>query len=173
MGNTRDGVIQFPNIRTNTLQGEVHDEKAFYSMDGVSGHAGLFSNADDMAILLQVMLNKGSYRNISLFDQKTADLFTAPSATDPTFALGWRRNGSKSMEWMFGPHASKNAYGHTGWTGTVTIIDPAYNLGIALLTNKKHTPVIDPEENPNVFEGDQFATGSYGSVITAIYEAME
>lgn len=58
-------------------------------------------------------------------------------------------------------------------TGTVTIIDPAYNLGIALLTNKKHTPVIDPEENPNVFEGDQFATSSYGSVITAIYEAME
>ncbi|CAN2254585.1 amidase hydrolyzing N-acetylmuramyl-L-Ala bond of MurNAc peptides [Bacillus subtilis] len=173
MGNTRDGVIHFPNIRTNTLQGEVHDEKAFYSMDGVSGHAGLFSNADDMAILLQVMLNKGSYRNVSLFDQKTAELFTAPSATDPTFALGWRRNGSKSMEWMFGPYASEKAYGHTGWTGTVTVIDPTYNLGIALLTNKKHSPVADPEENPNVFEGDQFPTGSYGSVITAIYEAME
>ncbi|AZV49181.1 penicillin binding protein PBP4B [Bacillus halotolerans] len=173
MGNTRDGVIHFPHIRIDTLQGEVHDEKAFYSMEGVSGHAGLFSNADDMAILLQVMLNKGTYRNVSLFDQKTADLFTAPSATDPTFGLGWRRNGSKSMEWMFGPYASENAYGHTGWTGTVTIIDPAYNLGIALLTNKKHSPVADPAENPNVFEGDQFSTGSYGSVITAIYEAMK
>ncbi len=41
-GNTRDGTILFPNIRTYTLQGEVHDEKAFYSMEGVSGHAGLF-----------------------------------------------------------------------------------------------------------------------------------
>ncbi|MCY8129554.1 serine hydrolase, partial [Bacillus spizizenii] len=80
---------------------------------------------------------------------------------------------SKSMEWMFGPYASENAYGHTGWTGTVTIVDPTFNLGIALLTNKKHSPVADPEENPNVFEGDQFPTGSYGSVITAIYEAME
>ncbi|MGF7535812.1 penicillin binding protein PBP4B [Bacillus mexicanus] len=173
MGNTRDGTIYFPNIRTHTLQGEVHDEKAFYSMNGVSGHAGLFSNADDMAILLQLMLNKGSYRNVSLFDQKTADLFTASSATDPTFALGWRRNGSKSVEWMFGPYASKKAFGHTGWTGTVTIIDPTYHLGIALLTNKKHSPVADPEKKPNVFEGDQFPTGSYGSVIAAIYEALE
>lgn len=173
MGNTRDGFIHFPNIRTDTLQGEGHDEKAFYSMGGVSGHAGLFSNADDMAILLQVMLNKGSYRSVSLFDKKTAGLFTAPSATDPTYALGWRRNGSKSMEWMFGSYASESAYGHTGWTGTVTIIDPTYHLGIALLTNKKHSPVAHPEENPNVFEGDQFPTGSYGSVITAIYEAME
>nr|MDH3155798.1 penicillin binding protein PBP4B [Bacillus licheniformis] len=47
LGNTRDGTISFPNIRTYTLQGEVHDEKAFYSMEGVSGHAGLFSTVDD------------------------------------------------------------------------------------------------------------------------------
>ncbi|KAA6448839.1 penicillin binding protein PBP4B [Bacillus atrophaeus] len=173
LGNTRDGAIHFPNIRSETLQGEVHDEKAFYSMGGVSGHAGLFSRVDDMAVLLQVMLNGGSYKKVSLFNRQTADLFTSPSETDPTFGLGWRRNGSKDMEWMFGPYASEKAYGHTGWTGTVTIIDPEYNLCIALLTNKKHSPVVNPNVNPNVFEGDRFPTGSYGSVITAIYEAME
>ncbi|PNB76984.1 penicillin binding protein PBP4B, partial [Pseudomonas sp. FW305-BF6] len=51
LGNTRDGVINFPNVRTYTLQGEVHDEKAFYSMGGVSGHAGLFSTTSDLAVL--------------------------------------------------------------------------------------------------------------------------
>ncbi|MCP6684010.1 penicillin binding protein PBP4B [Bacillus nakamurai] len=173
LGNTRDGVIHFPNIRTYTLQGEVHDEKAFYSMGGVSGHAGLFSRADDMAVLLQVMLNGGNYKNVSLFTKQTAELFTTAASSDPTYALGWRKNGSQDMEWMFGPYASKQAYGHTGWTGTVTIIDPAYKLGIALLTNKKHSPVANPAENPNVFEGDLFPTGSYGSVIKAIYEAIE
>lgn len=173
LGNTRDGVIHFPHIRTYTLQGEVHDEKAFYSMGGVSGHAGLFSRADDMAVLLQVMLNGGSYKHVSLFNKRTADLFTTAASSDPTFALGWRKNGSPDMEWMFGPYASRQAYGHTGWTGTVTIIDPAYKLGIALLTNKKHSPVVSPGENPNVFEGDHFPTGSYGSVIKTIYEAIE
>ncbi|MHA6497833.1 hypothetical protein ACX3VG_13930, partial [Escherichia coli] len=51
-GNTRDGVIHFPNIRTSTLWGQVHDEKAFYSMGGVSGHAGLFSNTGDIRLCI-------------------------------------------------------------------------------------------------------------------------
>ncbi len=61
-GNTRDGAIHFPNIRTSTLWGQVHDEKAFYSMGGVSGHAGLFSNTGDIAVLMQTMLNGGLWR---------------------------------------------------------------------------------------------------------------
>ncbi|MCF7620120.1 penicillin binding protein PBP4B [Bacillus sonorensis] len=172
MGNTRDGVISFPNIRSYTLQGEVHDEKAFYSMEGISGHAGLFSNTEEMAVLLQVMLNGGGYGSQQLFDKTVISQFTAPSKTDATYGLGWRLNGNPDMEWMFGKHASTRAYGHTGWTGTVTIIDPAYQLGIILLTNKKHSPVIDPAKNPNQFEGDLFSTGKYGSVITGIYEAL-
>ncbi|MFN2746328.1 penicillin binding protein PBP4B [Bacillus sp. z60-18] len=172
MGNTRDGTVWFPNIRTYTLQGEVHDEKAFYSMEGISGHAGLFSTVDDMAVLLQVMLNGGGYGEERLFSKRIIAQFTKPSKTDATYGLGWRLNGNTDMEWMFGKHASSRAYGHTGWTGTVTIIDPAYQLGIVLLTNKKHSPVIDPAKNPNQFEGDLFSTGKYGSVITAVYEAL-
>ncbi|MDN3020075.1 penicillin binding protein PBP4B [Paenibacillus sp. BSR1-1] len=172
MGNTRDGVINFPNIRTDTLQGEVHDEKAFYSMDGISGHAGLFSNTDDLAVLLQVMLNGGGYGDVRVFEQQTIHTFVRPSATNPTYGLGWRRNGNSSMAWMFGPHASETAVGHTGWTGTVTILDFEQNLGIALLTNKKHSSVIDPIKDPNTFAGDGFKTGKYGSVVTGIYEAL-
>ncbi|WP_317851446.1 penicillin binding protein PBP4B [Neobacillus bataviensis] len=172
MGNTRDGVINFPNMRTYTLQGEVHDEKAFYSMDGISGHAGLFSTTDDLAVLLQVMLNGGGYGVVKVFDQHTIHTFVRPSTTNPTYGLGWRRNGNSSMKWMFGPHASETAVGHTGWTGTVTIIDFEQNLGIALLTNKKHSSVIDPIKDPNTFAGDAFNTGKYGSVVTGIYEAL-
>ncbi|MGG1861255.1 penicillin binding protein PBP4B [Bacillus safensis] len=173
LGNSRDGVIDFENIRRYTLLGEVHDEKAYYSMAGISGHAGLFSNTSDMAVLLQLMLNKGGYGKTTIFDQASIDLFTASSDTNPTYGLGWRKNGHTDMEWMFGKYASNEAYGHTGWTGTMTLIDPKHNLGVVLLTNKKHSPVVSPETNPNQFEGDLFPTGTYGSIMTAIYESFK
>ena len=172
-GNTRGGIVSFSNIRTATLKGQVHDEKAYYAMEGVAGHAGLFSTSTDLAVLLQVMLNGGGYGNVSLFDRESIRAFTFPSERDPTFALGWRLNGNENMQWMFGEHASKTAYGHTGWTGTLTVIDPEYNLGIVLLTNKKHSPVITSGSNAGKFIGDYFATGRYGEVVSAIYRAME
>lgn len=172
LGNSRDGLIHFPNIRKHTLQGEVHDEKSFYSMNGVSGHAGLFSNTGDLAVLLQLMLNGGSYGGEKVFDQQTMNTFIHPSETNPTFGLGWRRNGHSNMSWMFGANASNSAVGHTGWTGTVTIIDFEQNLAIALLTNKKHSPVADPIKTSNTFVGDSFNTGKFGSVVTGIYDAL-
>ncbi|WP_077306140.1 penicillin binding protein PBP4B [Terribacillus halophilus] len=173
LGNTRDGYISFPHIRHETIIGEVHDEKSYYAMNGIAGHAGLFSTTADMAVLLQVMLNGGDYGAHRFFDEAVMDEFTAASPTNETYGLGWRRNGSGGkMDWMFGSLASETAYGHTGWTGTVTIIDPAYDLGIVLLTNKKHTPVVNPEQNSNLFAGDEYATGDYGPIVQAIYEAM-
>ena len=65
-GNTRGGQINFSGIRKYILQGEVHDEKAFHLMGGVSGHAGLFSNAEDLAKLASVMLTGGYLRITSL-----------------------------------------------------------------------------------------------------------
>lgn len=174
LGNTRDGYFSFPNIRTETIIGEVHDEKSYYAMDGISGHAGLFSTTNDMAVLLQVMLNGGGYGRQEFFDEDVIEAFTAASPTNETYGLGWRRNGDEgTMDWMFGSLASDTAYGHTGWTGTVTILDPEYDLGIVLLTNKKHTPVLNPAENSNLFAGDEYATGDYGPVVQAIYEAMK
>lgn len=92
------------------------------------------------------MLNGGGYGKQHLFSRSVISQFTEPSKTNPTYGLGWRLNGNTDMEWMFGKHASNKAYGHTGWTGTVTIIDPVYQIGIVLLTNKKHSPVINPKE---------------------------
>lgn len=171
-GNTRDGAIRFDGIRTHTLQCEVHDEKAFHSMDQVSGHAGLFADAADLAELLQLMLDGGRRADHVFFDPDTISVFTRPAELDPSHGLGWRLNRGERMRHLFGRHAPTHAYGHTGWTGTATVIDPKHRLGIVLLTNRKNTPVLDPTNNPNRFLGDTFEPAEYGRVVDAIYEAM-
>lgn len=170
MGNTRGERIYFENVRTDILQCEVHDEKAFYSKAGVAGHAGLFGTALDVATLAQLVLNQGGYGNQRLFSPTTLAQFTAPSLLDPSFGLGWRRN-APGMAWMFGPYASKQAFGHTGWTGTVSIIDPQHDLVIVLLTNKRHA-AIQGDKTDFDFVTSEFETGRYGSVISLIYEAI-
>jgi CubicO group peptidase (beta-lactamase class C family) len=170
-GNSRDGTVEFENMRNTVIQGEVHDEKAFYSMGGVAGHAGLFSTVQDTAVLASVMLNRGGYGDLGLFDKSIMDQFLKPSDLNVTIGLGWRRAGNGERVWQYGPYASPYAYGHTGWTGTVTVIDPFYDLIIVLLTNKKHSPMILFEEG-KVFSGDSFETGKYGSIISLVYEAF-
>lgn len=170
-GNTRGGRIEFDNIRTDVLQGEVHDEKAFYALGGVAGHAGLFSTAGDIMVLMQVLLNGGGYDNKQLFTPQVLAQFTQPQASDETYGLGWRRAGHQARTWHFGPYASPRAYGHTGWTGTVTVIDPEYDLAIVLLTNARHTPIEGNDKNYE-FVGKRFETGKYGSIISLIYESI-
>jgi N-acetyl-anhydromuramyl-L-alanine amidase AmpD/CubicO group peptidase (beta-lactamase class C family) len=170
-GNTRSGENIFENVRTDVVHGQVHDEKAFYSMQGVAGHAGLFSTAKEIATLASVMLNRGGYGDVSLFNKSQMDQFTKPIALDITQGLGWRRAGNGERAWQFGPYASPYAIGHTGWTGTVTVIDPFYDLIIVLLTNKKHTEIIKTEDGKK-FKGDTFETGKYGSIISLVYEAF-
>lgn len=171
-GNTRDGRIHFDNIRTNVLQGQVHDERAFYSLDGVAGHAGLFSNAPDLAVLCQVLLNKGGYGDKQIFNASSLAQFLTPQSTDETYGLGFRLAGNnQARRWHFGPYASPQAYGHTGWTGTVTVIDPAYDLAIILLTNARHSPIKGSEKRYQ-FVGKNYETAQYGSIVSLIYEAL-
>ncbi len=171
-GNTRDGRIHFENIRTNVLQGQVHDERAFYSLDGVAGHAGLFSNAPDLAVLCQVLLNKGGYGDKQIFNASSLAQFLTPQSTDETYGLGFRLAGNnQARRWHFGPYASPQAYGHTGWTGTVTVIDPAYDLAIILLTNARHSPIKGSEKRYQ-FVGKNYETAQYGSIVSLIYEAL-
>ncbi len=172
-GNSRDGAVSFINNRTYTVQGEVHDEKAFYSMDGVSGHAGLFSNAEQLGKLAQVMLNGGGYGDVKFFDTNTIDQFVKPKDSNVTYGLGWRRQGDNGYAWAFGEQASNATYGHTGWTGTLSIIDPENDLVIIWLGNKKNSPVVDNATNPNYFYGDHFQGGEYGAIPLLVYEALK
>ena len=171
-GNTRDGVFRFANIREHTVQGEVHDEKAFYSMGGVSGHAGLFGPAKEVAVLAQLFLAGGSWGDKQFFSRKELALFTTPELADASFGLGWRLNQASRLPW-FSSLASPLAFGHTGWTGVVTVIDPQFDLAIVLLTNKKHSPVLKPAENPDRFVGDTLPLGSYTALVRMVYEALE
>ncbi|MGL5380153.1 penicillin binding protein PBP4B, partial [Clostridium sp.] len=167
-GNTRDYSIPlFNNIREYTLQGEVHDEKAWYSMGGVSGHAGLFSTVEDMAILAQVMLNKGGYGDVKLFDSTVVDEFIKPSDDDNYYGLGWDRQSDWGKIWEFGPYAGNLTIGHTGWTGCVMNIDPENDMTTILLTNMRHSPTKE-----NNFEASKFETGRYGSIMAKVYEAF-
>lgn len=171
-GNTRDGAVGFANVRRETVQGQCHDAKAFHVMGGVSGHAGLFSTASDVAVLEQVMLNRGGYGNVRLFDEDTLDRFIKPKDADPSYGLGWRRKAHDAYTAVFSQVPDAAAVGHTGWTGTFTLIDPVNNLGIALLTSRRNTPVLDPAKDPNDFVGCHFLLGRYAIAPTLVYQAL-
>jgi beta-N-acetylhexosaminidase len=123
------------NLRHRLLQGEVHDENAAV-IGGVSGHAGLFSTAPDLAAFCQMLLNGGVYAHARIVRRSTIAQFTVPQElSGRTRMLGWAvpTEGSSSGH-FFGPHS----YGHTGFTGTSIWIDPDRQLFVVLLTNRVH-----------------------------------
>ncbi len=163
-GNTRDGVIDFPGVREYTLQGEVHDEKAWYSMNGISGHAGLFASAKDLAKLAYVMFT-GGYGQYRFFDRNVIDVFTAPAGIGTAnSALGWARQGDDQRSWYYGSSASPDTIGHQGWTGTLVMIDPQRDIVMVYLTNERNTPLRDKYANANDFDGLYYTASTLGFV---------
>lgn len=173
-GNSRDGVVNFNNIRHNTLQGQVQDEKAFYTMKGVSGHAGLFSNATDLAVLAQMVINRGGYGNHMIFDENTLDEFIKPKSTNPSYGLGWRREATDWYGWAFSGLSDASTIGHTGWTGTLTVVDPHDNTAVVLLTNERNTPILKPETlaTANDFAGGHYLLSKYGDIASLAFAAI-
>ena len=172
-GNTRDGAISFTGVRTYTLQGEVHDEKAYYAMGGVSGHAGLFANASDLAVLASAMLD-GGYGNHRLFSRNVLDTFTAPKIESAAnWGLGWWREADLARAWYFGTQSSSGTVGHQGWTGTLSLLDPAERLVVIYLTNKINSPVTDPAVNPNQFDGNWYTASTLGFVAQLLYQGLK
>jgi beta-glucosidase-like glycosyl hydrolase/CubicO group peptidase (beta-lactamase class C family) len=127
---------EYDKERGGIIQGKVHDENAYY-LGGVSGNAGLFSTARDLAIYAQMMLNKGEYQGVRIFKEETVDLFTTRQniVNGSTRALGWDTPTNYSSA---GKYFSKSSYGHTGFTGTSIWIDPDKRLFGILLTNRIH-----------------------------------
>jgi serine-type D-Ala-D-Ala carboxypeptidase len=123
-------------LRHQMVRGIVHDENA-YLMGGVSGHAGLFSSARDLAAIAQLWLNGGTYKGKRILSEATVKLFMQRqlSPAQTTRALGWDTPGEKSFP---GELASPTAIIHTGFTGTSIYIDPKRDAFIILLTNRVH-----------------------------------
>jgi len=121
------------NLRHRLVQGEVHDENAF-AIGGVSGHAGLFSTAPDLAAFCQMLLNGGVYGHQRILRRAVIAQFTTPQQLSAgTRTLGWAvpTEGGSS-----GHYFSAHSFGHTGFTGTSIWIDPDRQLFVVLLTNR-------------------------------------
>src|SRR5882762_8696171 len=123
------------NLRHRLVQGEVHDENAF-AIGGVSGHAGVFSTAPDLAAFCQMLLNGGIYAHERILRRATVAQFATPQQlSGGTRTLGWAvpTEGGSS-----GHYFSGHTFGHTGFTGTSIWIDPDRQLFVVLLTNRVH-----------------------------------
>lgn len=133
-------------FRMQLLWGDVHDQMASL-MGGVSGHAGLFANAHDLAVLTQMFLDEGKFEGKQLLKPETIRYFTtAPfTANKNRRALGFDKLplGEKDPS-TASKSASTKSYGHTGYTGTFFWADPENDLSIIFLSNR-----VCPSAEPN------------------------
>lgn len=129
----------------SVIRGIVHDPLARVMNGGISGNAGLFSDANDLAIFAAALQNGGEYNGKRILSPLTVQAMRSVPRQVAQFgrALGWD---------VFSPYASNagdllspNTYGHTGYTGTSIVIDPDNRLSVILLTNRVH-----PEDRGSV-----------------------
>jgi len=125
-------------FRHRWLRGEVHDESAA-RLGGVSGNAGLFSNALDLSRFAAMLLNNGAWDTLQLIRAETVAEFTRRQniPAGSTRALGWDTPSDSGYS-SAGAKLSRRSFGHTGFTGTSMWMDPERDLFIVLLTNRVH-----------------------------------
>jgi CubicO group peptidase (beta-lactamase class C family) len=119
-------------LRGGPLQGIVHDANA-WAMGGVSGHAGLFSSARDLAVFAQMLLDGGAYGAVRIVAPQTVARWTSRQTGATSRALGWDTPAPASSA---GRYFSPRSFGHTGFTGTSLWIDPERGLFVVLLMNR-------------------------------------
>lgn len=130
-------------FRKKLLIGYVHDQGAAMH-GGIAGHAGLFSNANDLAKMGQLWLNGGSYGSLQFLKPETVNYFTQKQYETSRRGLGWDR---PTISYWDGPttyHTSAKTFGHTGFTGTCVWVDPEFNLVYVFLSNR-----VNPEMTNN------------------------
>lgn len=126
------------NPKLDTLiHGIVHDPVAAL-MGGVAGHAGLFSNANDLAILFQMLLNEGTYGGVQYFNPQTVEKFISRQGT--LRGLGFDKP-PLNRGYVIARSASENSFGHTGFTGTCVWADPEHDLIFVFLSNRIHPDI--------------------------------
>ncbi|GAB3635474.1 hypothetical protein GCM10027422_10640 [Hymenobacter arcticus] len=123
-------------FRKALVRGTVHDENAAM-FGGVSGHAGLFGNANDLAKLVQLYLWQGRYGGQQLIKAATiAEYTSCQYCPDNRRALGFDKPDPRNPALNAARSASPRSYGHTGFTGTYFWVEPDLDLFVILLTNR-------------------------------------
>ena len=147
---TRDQIAPTENdtiFRRQLVWGDVHDQAAAM-MGGVAGHAGLFSNAGDLAALMQMLLDEGEYQGVRYLKPETVRYFTtAPfaSSNDNRRGIGFDKLPiGKKGTCTASKSGSMRGFGHTGFTGTFVWADPENDLIIIFLSNRVY-----PDAEPN------------------------
>ncbi|MEL6588552.1 MAG: serine hydrolase [Bacteroidota bacterium] len=120
--------------RDQMLCGTVHDPTAAL-LGGVSGNAGLFSNASDLAVLAQMWLNGGEYGGKRYLADSTIELFTMRHRSHRGYGFD---KPPRHRNYYIAPSASLDSYGHTGFTGTCVWVDPEHELVYVFLSNRVH-----------------------------------
>jgi CubicO group peptidase (beta-lactamase class C family) len=125
-------------FRCQVLQGYVHD-MGCAMMGGVCGHAGIFSDVEDLAVLFQMYMNGGSYGGRDYLDPDILKLFTTRYGSSTRRGLGFDMKELDPNKKVLTSHmASSSTYGHTGFTGTCIWNDPENNLTYIFLSNRTY-----------------------------------
>ena len=146
--------------RKTLVHGYVHDPAAAL-MGGVGGNSGVFSNAEDLAVLFQMLLNKGVYGGVQYFQPGTLDDFTQAKYTNHR-GLGFDKPVNRRYP-TYSRHASPATYGHTGFTGTCVWVDPEQRLVYVFLSNRIH---------PSARNGKIFTEETRSRIHEVVYDAL-
>ncbi|MEI2740594.1 MAG: glycoside hydrolase family 3 N-terminal domain-containing protein [Chitinophagaceae bacterium] len=153
------------HFRQQTTRGDVHDEGASM-FGGVAGHAGLFSNAYDLSLLYQMLLNGGELNGERYLKPETIKMFTSYNSRISRRGLGFDKP-EKDNHIRRDPYpsslASSETFGHTGFTGTCVWVDPKYDLVYIFLSNRVY---------PTRDNGKLSQMGIRGKIQDAIYKAL-
>ncbi|WP_082683384.1 serine hydrolase domain-containing protein [Fictibacillus sp. FJAT-27399] len=134
-----------PYINRGIVWGEVHDENA-WSLDGVAGHAGVFSTAHDLAVFAHMILQKGKYGHKTILKPSTVELLEEnqlPQFPADSHGLGWELD----QGWYMDALSDATTLGHTGFTGTTMVVSPKNKMIVLTLTNRVHPTRNTPSLN--------------------------
>jgi CubicO group peptidase (beta-lactamase class C family) len=120
-------------VEKKLLRGTVHDPLA-QLMAGISGNAGLFSNAYDLSIFCRMLLNNGTFNGKRILSPEAVSMLTTNQANGRAFGF----DVNSSYSWVKGSYASEKAFCHTGYTGTSIVCDPVSKVFVIILTNRVH-----------------------------------
>ncbi len=153
-----------PFMRRQQVHGYVHDETAAM-IGGVSGNAGLFASAGDIAKLCQMWLNRGKYGDVQVLSEKTVDLFTRSKSPTCRRGLGFDKPDMTNPDWSpTCEEADASVYGHLGFTGTVFWVDPKHDLIFVFLTNR-----VNPTRDNKAFN----QTNIRPELFRQVYKSLE
>ena len=122
-------------FRNTLICGRVHDQGAAM-IGGIAGHAGLFSNANDLAILMQMNMQQGYYGGKRYFQKKTVPAFSSQQYETNRRGMGWDKPIVGQDAGPTSRYASHATFGHTGFTGTAAWADPEHQLIYIFLSNR-------------------------------------